>query len=94
MGFFNEDYICRTDVAVVYDPSGRIRAFANLWKNVNKEELSIDLMRYDPESPSGIMEYLFVELMLWGKTENYQLVFARNGAACRIGKASAGAIMA
>lgn len=72
LGFFNEDYICRTDVAVVYDHSERIRAFANLWKNVNKEELSIDLMRYDPESPNGIMEYLFVELMLWGKTENYR----------------------
>jgi phosphatidylglycerol lysyltransferase len=71
LGFFNEDYICRTDVAVVYDHSGRIMAFANLWKNTNKEELSIDLMRYDPESPSGIMEYLFVELMLWGKMENY-----------------------
>ncbi|MBI5592484.1 MAG: bifunctional lysylphosphatidylglycerol flippase/synthetase MprF [Deltaproteobacteria bacterium] len=72
LGFFNEDYLCRTDVAVVYDSSGRIRAFANLWKNINKEELSIDLMRYDPESPSGIMEFLFVELMLWGKMENYQ----------------------
>jgi len=72
LGFFNDDYICRTDVAVVYDPSGRIRAFANLWKNISKEELSIDLMRYDPKSPSGIMEYLFVELMLWGKTENYE----------------------
>ncbi|MEI6259392.1 MAG: phosphatidylglycerol lysyltransferase domain-containing protein [Deltaproteobacteria bacterium] len=72
LGFFNEDYICRTDVAVVYDHSERIMAFANLWENVNKEELSIDLMRYDPESPNGIMEYLFVELMLWGKTENYR----------------------
>ena len=72
LGFFNEDYICQTDVAVVYDHSERIMAFANLWENVNKEELSIDLMRYDPESPNGIMEYLFVELMLWGKTENYR----------------------
>jgi phosphatidylglycerol lysyltransferase len=72
LGFFNEDYLCRTDVAVVCDPSGRIRAFANLWKNINKEELSIDLMRYDPESPSGVMEFLFVELMLWGQMNNYR----------------------
>jgi phosphatidylglycerol lysyltransferase len=72
LGFFNEDYICRTDVAVIFDPTGRIRAFANLWKNAAKEELSIDLMRYDPKSPSGIMDFLFVELMLWGKLENYQ----------------------
>ena len=72
LGFFNADYICRTDVAVVFDPSERIRAFANLWKTSSKEEMSVDLMRYDPKSPSGIMEFLFVELMLWGKTENYQ----------------------
>ena len=71
LGFFNDDYICRTDVAVIFDPTERIRAFANLWKNAAKEELSIDLMRYDPKSPSGIMEFLFVELMLWGKAENY-----------------------
>ena len=72
LGFFNEDYISRTDVAVVYDEAGRIMAFANLWKNGGKEELSVDLMRYNPESPNGIMEFLFVELILWGKEENYQ----------------------
>ena len=72
LGFFNEDYISRTDVAVVYDEAGRIMAFANLWKNGGKEELSVDLMRYKPESPNGIMEFLFVELILWGKEENYQ----------------------
>ena len=72
LGFFSEDYICRTDVAVVCDEAGRIMAFANLWKNSGKEELSVDLMRYNPESPNGIMEFLFVELMLWGKAENYQ----------------------
>ena len=72
LGFFSEEYIYRTDVAAVYDESGRIMAFANLWKNGGKKEMSVDLMRYNPESPSGIMEYLFVELMLWGKTENYQ----------------------
>jgi uncharacterized membrane protein YbhN (UPF0104 family) len=31
--------------------------------------LSPDLMRYLPEAPHGIMEYLFTELMLWGKRE-------------------------
>ncbi|MDR3629795.1 MAG: bifunctional lysylphosphatidylglycerol flippase/synthetase MprF [Desulfocapsaceae bacterium] len=72
LGFFTEEYIRRTDVAVAFDEKDRIMAFANIWKNTVKEELSIDLMRYNPESPSGIMEYLFVELMLWSKAENYQ----------------------
>jgi phosphatidylglycerol lysyltransferase len=72
LGFFSEEYICRTDVAVVYDEEGHLMAFANLWKTGGKEELSVDLMRYNPDSPNGIMEYLFVELMFWGKDENYQ----------------------
>jgi phosphatidylglycerol lysyltransferase len=72
LGFFDENYLSRTDVAVVKDHSGKIVAFANIWKNGGKEEISIDLMRYDPASPNGIMEYLFVELMLWAKNENYR----------------------
>lgn len=72
LGFFNEDYLRRTDVAVIKDESGQIRAFANLWQTAKRQELSIDLMRYDPDSPKGIMDFLFAELMLWGKEENYQ----------------------
>ncbi|OAI09617.1 hypothetical protein A1353_04710 [Methylomonas methanica] len=72
LGFFAETYIRHTDVAVIKDPSGQIKAFANLWQTENRQELSIDLMRYDPESPKGIMDFLFAELMMWGKAENYQ----------------------
>ncbi|MFI3156041.1 MAG: bifunctional lysylphosphatidylglycerol flippase/synthetase MprF [Methylococcaceae bacterium] len=72
LGFFDEDYLRRTDVAVIKDPSGQIMAFANLWQTASRQELCIDLMRYDPNSPKGIMDFLFAELMLWGKAENYQ----------------------
>ncbi|MGZ4995119.1 MAG: bifunctional lysylphosphatidylglycerol flippase/synthetase MprF, partial [Methylobacter sp.] len=72
LGYFNEDYLRRTDIAVIKDESGQIRAFANLWQTADRQELSIDLMRYDPSSPKGIMDFLFAELMLWGKAENYQ----------------------
>lgn len=72
LGFFAETYIRRTDVAVIKDPSGQIQAFANLWQTTNREELSIDLMRYAPDSPRGIMDFLFAELMLWGKAEHYR----------------------
>ena len=37
----------------------------------DKEELSIDLMRYLEEAPHGIMEYLFIQLILWGKRDGY-----------------------
>ncbi|MGZ4957405.1 MAG: phosphatidylglycerol lysyltransferase domain-containing protein, partial [Methylobacter sp.] len=72
LGFFDEDYLRRTDVAVIKDESGQIRAFANLWQTADRQELSLDLMRYDPDSPKGIMDFLFTELMMWGKAENYR----------------------
>jgi len=72
LGFFAEDYIRRTDVAVIKDDAGQIKAFANLWQTTGREELSIDLMRYDPDSPKGIMDFLFAELLLWGQAQHYQ----------------------
>lgn len=68
LGFFDEDYIAQTRVAVIRDQEGQITAFANLWETANQYEISIDLMRYDPEeSPAGVMDFLFVEMLLWAK---------------------------
>ncbi len=71
LGFFNEAYLRRTNIAVIKDESGQIKAFANLWQTTSHQELSLDLMRYDPDSPKGIMDFLFAKLLSWGKAENY-----------------------
>lgn len=71
LGFFKPDYLRYFPAAVVRQ-GGKIQAFANIWPGGEKEELSIDLMRYRPEAPHGTMDYLFVKLMLWGKQEGYQ----------------------
>ena len=71
LGFFSEEYLKRYPCAVV--KSGEtIIAFANLWQGAGKSELSIDLMRYDSSGPNGLMDFLFTELLLWGKAEGYQ----------------------
>jgi phosphatidylglycerol lysyltransferase len=70
LGYFTMDYLSHCPVAVV-ESGGQIVAFANLWLGAQKEELSADLMRYTPDWPGGIMDYLFIELMLWGKNEGY-----------------------
>jgi phosphatidylglycerol lysyltransferase len=71
LGFFQPDYIRQCPVALV-TRNERIEAFANLWEGAQQEELSIDLMRYLPEAAEGVMEYLFVSLMLWGKEQGYR----------------------
>ena len=68
LGYFTEDYVKRFSCAVVRK-DGKIFAFANIW--AGDGELSLDLMRYLPGSPNGMMEYLFVKLMLWGRENGY-----------------------
>jgi phosphatidylglycerol lysyltransferase len=71
LGFFSEDYLCRCPVALAR-LNGRPVAFANLWVGAGRQELSVDLMRHDAEAPSGIMDYLFVQIFLWGRDQGYR----------------------
>ncbi|MCA9167386.1 MAG: bifunctional lysylphosphatidylglycerol flippase/synthetase MprF, partial [Planctomycetales bacterium] len=70
LGFFKEDYIGQSPIALIRY-KGQIVAFANLWIGADKAELSIDLMRYLSTAPHGVMEYLFIKLMLWGQQEGF-----------------------
>ena len=70
LGFFDPDYLKRLPSGIVRK-DGNIVAFANIWPGGSHEELSIDLMRYASEAPHGVMEFLFICLMLWGKQEGY-----------------------
>ncbi len=70
LGFFNESYLMRFPAAVIrYKDT--ITAFANLWPGGNRRELSVDLMRFHPETAHDVMDYLFIELMLWGREQGY-----------------------
>jgi phosphatidylglycerol lysyltransferase len=71
MGAFSADYLRNFPIAVVRC-EGSPTAFANLWLSGTKEELSVDLMRFGPDAPRGSMDYLFIELMLWGRAQGYR----------------------
>ena len=70
LGLFDEQYVRRFPVAIVRSDRG-IDAFATLWLSGTRQELSLDLMRYAPGAPHGIMEYVITKLMLWGKAQGY-----------------------
>ena len=72
LGGFDADYLTNFPVAVMRDAQGRIRAFANLWPGDGRTELSLDLMRYDPEAPGQTMNALFGELTAWGQSQGYR----------------------
>lgn len=71
IGWFAPAYLQQFPAAVLRQ-EGKIVAFANLLCGGGKEELSVDLMRYLPDAPDDVKEQLFIELMLWGKTEGYR----------------------
>lgn len=71
LGWFDEDYLARCSVALARS-GDEVVAFANLWESDTREELSIDLMRHRDSAPPGIMDYLFLELMLAGQSEGYR----------------------
>jgi phosphatidylglycerol lysyltransferase len=70
LGFFEAEYIKKLPIAIVRREKDII-AFANIWLSAEHNEFSIDLMRHLPSAPNGIMDYLFIELMLWGKQQGY-----------------------
>jgi phosphatidylglycerol lysyltransferase len=67
---FEGRYLSRFPIAVVRR-GDEIAAFANLWLGAGHEELSVDLMRHRPDAPSGTMDFLFAELLLWGRTQGF-----------------------
>jgi phosphatidylglycerol lysyltransferase len=71
VGFFDEGYLQRFPIGIVRR-EGKLMAFANILLGADKHELSPDLMRHLPEAPHGVMEYLFTQLVLWGKREGYR----------------------
>jgi phosphatidylglycerol lysyltransferase len=71
LGRFSDAYLRFFPVALV-EHQGAVVAFANLWQSDTREELSVDLMRHASAAPKGVMDFLFIELMLWGKSQGYR----------------------
>jgi phosphatidylglycerol lysyltransferase len=71
VGAFSPEYLQQFPVALVRS-QGIPAAFANLWTTDTKAELSVDLMRFATDAPRSAMDYLFIELMLWGRQAGYR----------------------
>jgi phosphatidylglycerol lysyltransferase len=70
LGGFEAAYVAEFPTAVVR-LDGRIVAFATLWTTAARTAFSIDLMRYSDAAPKDVMDFLFVELLLWGRRQGY-----------------------
>ncbi|MHC5307144.1 bifunctional lysylphosphatidylglycerol flippase/synthetase MprF [Bartonella sp. LJL80] len=71
IGYFNDDFLKRYDVAVMIKDD-QIVAFANVWKSGQQQEITVDMMRYLPNVSKIMMDALFAHLMLYGKEQGFQ----------------------
>ena len=70
LGYFDAGYLARFPCVLVFRGDQPV-AFANLWLAPAGHELSVDLMRQTRDAPVGVMDYLLIETMLWGKAQGY-----------------------
>jgi phosphatidylglycerol lysyltransferase len=51
-----------------------VSAFANIVPEYQRNEITIDLMRHRPQAEAGTMDFLFISLLEWAKTQGYETV--------------------
>jgi phosphatidylglycerol lysyltransferase len=68
VGRFDADWMQRWPIALVRH-QGRTVGFANLMLTEYQTEATVDLMRHLSDAPSGVMDFLFTDLMLRMKAQ-------------------------
>ncbi|WP_420961760.1 bifunctional lysylphosphatidylglycerol flippase/synthetase MprF [Brucella sp. IR073] len=71
LGFFNPEFLSRFDIAVM-KKDGAIVAFANIWRSADKNEYTVDMMRYLPNISKIMMDALFAKLLMQAKAEGFR----------------------
>lgn len=72
LGFFDDNYLNKSDIAILKDSDGQMIGFASLMPVYDGETISIDLMRFKKDAPSGTMDFIFLSLFEWAKDSGYK----------------------
>ncbi|MEH2222876.1 phosphatidylglycerol lysyltransferase domain-containing protein [Nostoc sp.] len=71
LGWFDEAYLRECEIAVVHNPEGQISAFANIIREYQLNEATIDMMRHRSSLENGTMDFLFISLLQHFKEGGY-----------------------
>jgi phosphatidylglycerol lysyltransferase len=71
LGWFDEAYLQKCEIAVVQTSEGKISAFTNIISEYNINEITLDLMRRRIEVEKGTMDFLFISLFQEFKNRGY-----------------------
>ena len=71
LGWFDEAYLNTCPILLLRDREGFIEAFANLVTEFQANEITVDLMRHREHVEGGLMDFLFVSMLQWARSQNY-----------------------
>jgi phosphatidylglycerol lysyltransferase len=73
LGFFDELYLNRSEIALVKDKHDQIIGFASIMPIYDQNvTVSVDLVRINPDSPNGTTDFLILSMINWAKDNGYQ----------------------
>ena len=88
VGWFDDEYVGNSMVMGVRSQEGILTAFANVLPEYGRNESTIDMMRYRPESEYGTMDFMITSLLLWSKAQGFQTFSLGMSALSGIGESS------
>lgn len=88
VGWFDDEYLRGSAVAVARTAEGQVSAFANIVPEYQRNEVSLDLMRRKHQIENGTMELLFISLFEWAKKKGYATFSLGLSGLAGIGEAS------
>lgn len=71
LGWFDPEYLRACPVVVVRNARGEVVAFANILREYQKNEATLDLMRRRGDAEGGTMDYLFAVLFEWAREQGF-----------------------
>ena len=71
LGWFDEAYLNTCPILLVRDREGFIEAFANIVPEFQNNGVAVDLMRHRAKVESGLMDFLFVSMLMWAKEQKF-----------------------
>ncbi|WP_110111825.1 bifunctional lysylphosphatidylglycerol flippase/synthetase MprF [Bacillus sp. CGMCC 1.16541] len=73
LGFFDCNYLQKSQLATLSNEEGDIIAFMNLVPMYDEHEtISVDLMRHKSETPNGTMDMMFLSAIQYAKEQGYR----------------------
>lgn len=71
LGWFYDAYLQDNPIMGLYNVDDELCAFVNILPEYQRNEVTIDMMRYRGDVDSGVMDFLFVSLCLWAQEQGY-----------------------